>query len=109
MPESIIGRAAEYFACDLIVNDFAEIIINILLRFANWPSLQKLLEETINRILDANPGPLSELLGGKDKVMGFFVGQILAKLKGFERALNLLGAITLMTIALAILVEHQAF
>ncbi|MCI5638948.1 MAG: manganese efflux pump MntP family protein, partial [Succinivibrio sp.] len=40
---------------------------------------------------------------------GFFVGQILAKLKGFERALNLLGAITLMTIALAILVEHQAF
>ena len=26
-----------------------------------------LLEETINRILDANPGPLSELLGGKDK------------------------------------------
>ena len=31
-----------------------------------------LLEETINRILDANPGPLSELLGGKDKVMGFF-------------------------------------
>ena len=41
--------------------------------------------------------------------IGFFVGQILAKLKGFERALNLLGAITLMTIALAILVEHQAF
>ena len=41
-----------------------------------------LLEETINRILDANPGPLSELLGGKDKVMGFFVGQIMKELKG---------------------------
>ena len=41
-----------------------------------------LLEETINRILDANPGPLSELLGGKDKVMGFFVGQIMKEMKG---------------------------
>ena len=41
-----------------------------------------LLEETINRILDANPGPLSELLGGNDKVMGFFVGQIMKELKG---------------------------
>ena len=39
-------------------------------------------EETINRILDANPGPLSELLGGKDKVMGFFVGQIMKEMKG---------------------------
>ena len=41
-----------------------------------------LLEETINRILDANPGPLSELLGGKDKVMGFIVGQIMKEMKG---------------------------
>ena len=41
-----------------------------------------LLEETINQILDANPGPLSELLGGKDKVMGFFVGQIMKEMKG---------------------------
>ena len=41
-----------------------------------------LLEETINKILDANQGPLSELLGGKDKVMGFFVGQIMKEMKG---------------------------
>ena len=41
-----------------------------------------LLEETINKILEANPGPLSELLGGKDKVMGFFVGQIMKEMKG---------------------------
>ena len=41
-----------------------------------------LLEEIINKILDANPGPLSELLGGKDKVMGFFVGQIMKEMKG---------------------------
>lgn len=41
-----------------------------------------LLEETINKILDANPGPLSELLGGKDKVMGFFVGRIMKEMKG---------------------------
>lgn len=30
-----------------------------------------LLTETVKKIVDANPGPLAELLGGKDKVMGF--------------------------------------
>ena len=32
--------------------------------------------------MDENPGPLSELLGGKEKVMGFFVGQIMKEMKG---------------------------
>lgn len=41
-----------------------------------------LLNETLNKILDANPGPLSELLGGKEKVFGFFVGQMMKELKG---------------------------
>jgi aspartyl-tRNA(Asn)/glutamyl-tRNA(Gln) amidotransferase subunit B len=41
-----------------------------------------LLTGTITAILDANPGPLAELLGGKEKVMGFFVGQIMKELKG---------------------------
>ena len=41
-----------------------------------------LLSDTVSRILNDNPGPLAELLGGKDKVMGFFVGQIMKELKG---------------------------
>ena len=41
-----------------------------------------LLTDTISKILDSNPGPLAELLSGKDKVMGFFVGQIMKELKG---------------------------
>ncbi len=41
-----------------------------------------LLSSTISRILDENPGPLSEFLGGKEKVMGFFVGQIMKEMKG---------------------------
>ena len=41
-----------------------------------------LLTETVKKIVDANPGPLAELLGGKDKVMGFFVGQLMRELKG---------------------------
>ena len=41
-----------------------------------------LLTETVTKLFDANPGPLSELLGGKDKVMGFFVGLIMKELKG---------------------------
>ena len=40
------------------------------------------LAETVKKIVDANPGPLAELLGGKDKVMGFFVGQLMRELKG---------------------------
>ena len=41
-----------------------------------------LLTETVKKIVDAIPGPLAELLGGKDKVMGFFVGQLMRELKG---------------------------
>ena len=41
-----------------------------------------LLNDTLQKILEANPGPLSELLGGKEKVFGFFVGQMMRELKG---------------------------
>nr|WP_294530422.1 Asp-tRNA(Asn)/Glu-tRNA(Gln) amidotransferase subunit GatB [uncultured Blautia sp.] len=41
-----------------------------------------LLQSTVTRILDENPGPLSQLLEGKDKVMGYFVGLIMKELKG---------------------------
>ena len=41
-----------------------------------------LLNNTLNKILDANPGPLAELIGGKEKVFGFFVGQMMRELKG---------------------------
>ena len=41
-----------------------------------------LLTDTLNRILEENPGPLSELLGGKEKVFGFFVGKMMKELKG---------------------------
>ena len=32
--------------------------------------------------MDENPGPLAELLGGKEKVFGFFVGKMMRELKG---------------------------
>lgn len=41
-----------------------------------------LLEETVRRIMEANPGPLAQLLEGKEKVFGFFVGQIMREMKG---------------------------
>lgn len=41
-----------------------------------------LLRETLDRILEENPEPLSQLLGGKEKVFGFFVGKIMCELKG---------------------------
>lgn len=43
---------------------------------------RELLTGTLERILEANPGPLEELLGGKEKVFGFFVGQMMRELKG---------------------------
>lgn len=41
-----------------------------------------LLDNTVRKIMEANPGPLAELLGGKEKVFGFFVGQIMREMKG---------------------------
>lgn len=53
-----------------------------------------LLTDTVTRILDANPGPLSELLSGKEKVMGFFVGQIMKELKGKANPASVREALT---------------
>jgi aspartyl-tRNA(Asn)/glutamyl-tRNA(Gln) amidotransferase subunit B len=44
-----------------------------------------LLKTTLARILDENPGPLGELIGGKEKVFGFFVGLVMKELKGKAR------------------------
>ncbi len=41
-----------------------------------------LLERTMEKILEENPGPLQELLGGKEKVFGFFVGLMMKELRG---------------------------
>ena len=41
-----------------------------------------LLNDTLQKIMDENPGPLEELLGGKEKVFGFFVGKMMRELKG---------------------------
>ena len=53
-----------------------------------------LLTETITKLFDANPGPLSELLGGKEKVMGFFVGLIMKELKGKANPASVREALT---------------
>ena len=41
-----------------------------------------LLNDILQKIMDENPGPLAELLGGKEKVFGFFVGKMMRELKG---------------------------
>lgn len=40
------------------------------------------IETAINKIIDANPKQVEEYLNGKDKVFGFFVGQIMKETKG---------------------------
>lgn len=40
------------------------------------------LQKTVQKVLDENPGPLGQLLEGKEKVFGFFIGQIMRELKG---------------------------
>jgi aspartyl-tRNA(Asn)/glutamyl-tRNA(Gln) amidotransferase subunit B len=40
------------------------------------------LEASIDRILDANPGQVAEYRSGKEKVFGFFVGQVMKEMKG---------------------------
>ena len=41
-----------------------------------------LLEETVKKILDANPKAVGELKEGKDKVIGFLMGQVMKEMKG---------------------------
>lgn len=41
-----------------------------------------LLKDTAARMIDENPEAFAELLSGKDKVLGFFVGLIMKELKG---------------------------
>ncbi len=45
-----------------------------------------LLNDTLQKIMDENPGPLEELLGGKEKFSGFFVGKMMRELKGKRQA-----------------------
>ena len=40
------------------------------------------LEIAIVKILDANPKDVQDYLGGKEKAIGFFVGQIMRETKG---------------------------
>jgi aspartyl-tRNA(Asn)/glutamyl-tRNA(Gln) amidotransferase subunit B len=40
------------------------------------------LEAIVNRIVAANPGPAEEFRQGREKVLGFFVGQIMKETKG---------------------------
>jgi aspartyl-tRNA(Asn)/glutamyl-tRNA(Gln) amidotransferase subunit B len=33
-------------------------------------------------VLDQNPGPVEQFLGGKEKLLGFFVGKVMAATQG---------------------------
>ena len=41
-----------------------------------------ILNQVLDKVLEENPEPLRQLLEGKEKVMGFFVGKIMRELKG---------------------------
>jgi aspartyl-tRNA(Asn)/glutamyl-tRNA(Gln) amidotransferase subunit B len=40
------------------------------------------IEAIVDEVIAANPGQVEEYLGGKDKLIGFFVGQVMQKSKG---------------------------
>ena len=40
------------------------------------------IEEAVDRVLAANPDKLAEYRGGKDKLFGFFVGQVMKAMAG---------------------------
>ena len=40
------------------------------------------IEAVVREVLDKNPEQVQELLSGKDKVLGFFVGQIMKATRG---------------------------
>jgi aspartyl-tRNA(Asn)/glutamyl-tRNA(Gln) amidotransferase subunit B len=40
------------------------------------------IEAVVDKVIDANPGQVAEYKAGKDKLIGFFVGQIMKETKG---------------------------
>lgn len=40
------------------------------------------IEEACKKVIDANPGPVEDVRGGKDKAIGFLVGQVMKEMKG---------------------------
>ena len=41
-----------------------------------------MLEEIANKIVDSNPDQVTAYKGGKDKLFGFFVGQVMKETQG---------------------------
>jgi aspartyl-tRNA(Asn)/glutamyl-tRNA(Gln) amidotransferase subunit B len=40
------------------------------------------LEAIVARVVEANPGPAAEFRQGRDRVLGFFVGQVMKETRG---------------------------
>ena len=40
------------------------------------------IESACQKVIDANPGPVEDVRGGKDKAIGFLVGQVMKEMKG---------------------------
>ncbi|MBL4693826.1 Asp-tRNA(Asn)/Glu-tRNA(Gln) amidotransferase subunit GatB [Candidatus Gracilibacteria bacterium] len=40
------------------------------------------IEEACKKVIEANPGPVADVRGGKDKAIGFLVGQVMKEMKG---------------------------
>ena len=43
---------------------------------------ESVIEKIVEEVIDQSPGQVKQYLGGKDKLMGFFVGQVMKKTKG---------------------------
>jgi aspartyl-tRNA(Asn)/glutamyl-tRNA(Gln) amidotransferase subunit B len=78
---TISGKIAkEIFALMLIDNADPERIVNEknLIQISDTSEI----EVIITKILDTNPNQVQEYLSGKEKVLGFFVGQVMKETKG---------------------------
>ena len=40
------------------------------------------IQQIVDRVLEANPGQVAEYRGGKQKVFGFFMGQVMKETQG---------------------------
>ena len=40
------------------------------------------IEAQVREVIDANPGQVAEFLGGKEKLLGFFVGRVMQATRG---------------------------
>jgi aspartyl-tRNA(Asn)/glutamyl-tRNA(Gln) amidotransferase subunit B len=93
---AMLGRLLDLIAADVISGKIAKTVFDIMVEDGNDPDPEKIVEEKglkqvtdtgaiealVDEVIAANPDKVEEIRAGKDKLKGWFVGQIMKASQG---------------------------